>query len=149
MPRVVEGLRLHTFHWLVPPMPISYTKQRTYCDEWQPSTALRVPTVRIWTPSWKLGQGLTFSETQEPLELSETHGPMAPQTFSSLDVYKQRKRRDIKSTLTTAFIKFAVNIFRLTVQQVMTLITTPKIISLPWLPGHPRRPCGSLRCSLY
>lgn len=30
--------------------------------------------------------GLTFSETQVPLELSETHGPMAPQTFSSLDV---------------------------------------------------------------
>lgn len=33
-----------------------------------------------------LGRGLTFSETQEPLELSETHGPMAPQIFSSLDV---------------------------------------------------------------
>lgn len=33
-----------------------------------------------------LGTELTFSETQGPLELSETHGPMAPQTFSSLDV---------------------------------------------------------------
>lgn len=33
-----------------------------------------------------VGTRLTFSETQEPLELSETHGPMAPQTFSSLDV---------------------------------------------------------------
>lgn len=26
MPRVVEGLRLHTFHWVVPPTPISYKK---------------------------------------------------------------------------------------------------------------------------
>lgn len=38
-----------------------------------------------------MGQGLTFSETQGPLELSETHGPMAPQTFSSLDVYTDRE----------------------------------------------------------
>lgn len=29
---------------------------------------------------------LTFSDTQGPLALSETHGPIAPETFTSRDV---------------------------------------------------------------
>lgn len=110
MPKVVEGLRLHTFHWLVPPMPISYTEERMYYDEWQQMTKLSE--YKFWESESEvqyLRQGLTFSETQEPLEWRETHGPMAPQTFSSLDVYKQRKRRDINSSLTTAFILFPSN----------------------------------------
>lgn len=32
------------------------------------------------------GRGLTFSDTQGPLELRETQGPTVPHTFSSLDV---------------------------------------------------------------
>lgn len=33
MARVLEGLRLQIFHWLVPPTPISYTEQSGHCDE--------------------------------------------------------------------------------------------------------------------
>lgn len=31
---------------------------------------------------------LTFSETQGPLELRETQGPIAPEIFTSLEVFK-------------------------------------------------------------
>lgn len=45
-------------------------------------TKIRNETVGTW---------LTFSETQVPLELSETQGPMAPQSFSSLDVCNTKR----------------------------------------------------------
>lgn len=79
-PKVVEGLRLHTFHWLVPPTPISYTATQdnyTHC---------------CYAPDQRqqggggCGSRLTFSDTQGPLEWRETQGPTVPQTFSSLDV---------------------------------------------------------------
>lgn len=76
----MDGLRLHIFHWLVPPIPISYVKNQI------PLVNKRSRLSGTETRNETVGTRLTFSETQEPLELSDTHGPMAPQTFSSLDV---------------------------------------------------------------
>lgn len=38
---------------------------------------------------------LTFSETQGPLELRETQGPIAPETFTSLEVFIYRKKHTL------------------------------------------------------
>lgn len=38
---------------------------------------------------------LTFSETQGPLELRETQGPIAPEIFTSLEVFIFRRKTDI------------------------------------------------------
>lgn len=115
--------------------PSPTRQQRTHCDEWRLSDSK----YNCEKEKGGIGicrRGLTFSETQEPLELSETQGPMAPQTFSSLDVYTHTQIHNVNLTCTIA------NVWCSKFKSVDTFD------SLPWLPWRLRRPCGSRRCSL-
>lgn len=134
-------------------MPVKNSSQMAYCKK-----------EGIWMSQFQ-GQWLTFSETLEPLELSETQGPMAPHTFSSLDVYTNRKRKVIqllrgsyKSILCSEMDNCGTSNSCLhckhkhTKKQLHELstqcVSMTTITSLPWPPGCLRRPCGSLHCNL-
>ncbi len=87
--------------------------------------------------TWKLhAWGLTLSETQGPLALRDTHGPIAPDIFSSLEVWEEKRFRWLNRTLD--------NVIHFTLQ--FKSILTPTII--PSLPKSLQKPCETLHCSL-
>lgn len=136
IPKVVEGLRLHTFHWLVPPTPISYTT--TENTLWW-MAALRFK-IQLWegegrNRNLQAGTHILWNTGALGVEWNTRPDGAANLQFPWC-LYTHTQIHNVNLTCTIA------NVWCSKFKSVDTFD------SLPWLPWRLRRPCGSRRCSL-
>ena len=100
-PSVEVGYISHIFHWQHPPPPfLAHLCSLCPIPTWL-TTSKKNPSVELgYSPHifhWQVPpKPISVSDTLAPLTPNETQGPIAPETFTSLDVWKVQAKSHYK-----------------------------------------------------